>query len=119
MILRRDERTVPSSPRRLHSHVPCCCVAPRQAVSTLLAEMEAVLQLRSSAAVLEASARTFLSLCGDKSSGGSAARAARDALVQSWVEKLTALLGDSLKVGWTIISLLVLQIRSGIISRLT
>ncbi|XP_075887185.1 cohesin subunit SA-2 isoform X2 [Nelusetta ayraudi] len=68
-----------------------------QAVSTLLAEMEAVLQLRSSAAVLEASARTFLSLCGDKSSGGSTARAARDALVQSWVEKLTALLGDSLK----------------------
>lgn len=81
--------------------------------------MEAVLQLHSSAAVLEASARTFLSLCGDKSSGGSAARAARDALVQSWVEKLTALLGDSLKVGWTIISLWILQTISSIISRLT
>lgn len=81
--------------------------------------MEAVLQLHSSAAVLEASARTFLSLCGDKSSGGSAAQATRDALVQSWVEKLTALLGDSLKVGWTIISLWILQTISSIISRLT
>lgn len=67
-------------------------------------EMETILELHSSAAVLEASARTFLSLCETKSSSSSAARAARDAVVQKWVDKLTALLGDSLKVGQTIIS---------------
>lgn len=70
----------------------------RQAVSTLLAQMEAVLELHSSSAVLEAAARTFLSLCGEEGSGGSVVQAAKDALVQKWVDKLTSLLGDSLKV---------------------
>lgn len=69
-------------------------------MSTLIAEMAATLELHSSDAVLEASARTFLSLCGDESPGGSVARAARDTLVQNWVDKLTPLLGDSLKVRW-------------------
>lgn len=68
-----------------------------QMVSSLLAEMEAALDLHSGPAVLEAAARTYLSLCGEETSWCSAARSARDSLVQRWVEKLTALLGDSLK----------------------
>lgn len=75
---------------------------PRQAVSTLMAQMEAVLELHSSSAVLEAASRTFLSLCGEESSGGSVSRAAKDSLVQKWVDKLTTLLGDSLKVKATV-----------------
>uniref|UniRef100_A0A3Q1EI20 Cohesin subunit SA n=1 Tax=Acanthochromis polyacanthus TaxID=80966 RepID=A0A3Q1EI20_9TELE len=66
-------------------------------VSSLMAEMEAALDLHSGPAVLEAAARSYLSLCGEETSWCSAARSARDALVQRWVEKLTALLGDSLK----------------------
>uniref|UniRef100_A0A3Q1EH89 Cohesin subunit SA n=1 Tax=Acanthochromis polyacanthus TaxID=80966 RepID=A0A3Q1EH89_9TELE len=68
-----------------------------QVVSSLMAEMEAALDLHSGPAVLEAAARSYLSLCGEETSWCSAARSARDALVQRWVEKLTALLGDSLK----------------------
>ncbi|XP_076602626.1 cohesin subunit SA-2 [Chaetodon auriga] len=68
-----------------------------QALSSLLAEMGAVLELHSSPAVLEAAARTYLSLCGEETAGCSVTRAARDSLVQHWVDQLTALLGDSLK----------------------
>ncbi|XP_041806780.1 cohesin subunit SA-2 [Chelmon rostratus] len=68
-----------------------------QAVSSLMAEMGAVLELHSGPAVLEAAARTYLSLCGEEAAGCSVARAARDSLVQHWVDQLTALLGDSLK----------------------
>lgn len=68
-----------------------------QAVSSLMAEIGAVLELHSDPAVLEAAARTYLSLCGEETAGCSTARAARDSLVQRWVDHLTALLGDSLK----------------------
>ncbi|XP_035532229.1 cohesin subunit SA-2 [Morone saxatilis] len=68
-----------------------------QAVSDLIAEMGAVLELHSGPAVLEAAARTYLSLCGEETAGFSVARAARDSLVQCWVDQLTALLGDSLE----------------------
>lgn len=68
-----------------------------QAVSSLMAEMGAALERHSSPAVLEAATRTYLSLCGEETAWCSAARAARDALVQCWVDQLTALLGDSLK----------------------
>lgn len=73
-----------------------------QAVSSLMAEMGAVLELHSSPAVLEAAARTYLSLCGEETAGCSTARAARDSLVQHWVEQLTALLGDSPEVRGTV-----------------
>ncbi|XP_028992474.1 cohesin subunit SA-2 [Betta splendens] len=67
-----------------------------QVVSCLLAAMEAVLNLHSDPAVLEAAARTYLSLCGEEMPCRSAGRAARDSLVQRWVEQLTVLLeGDS------------------------
>lgn len=66
-----------------------------------MAEMGAVLELHSGPAVLEAAARTYLSLCGEEAAGCSMARAARDSLVQHWVDQLTALLGDSLKVRGT------------------
>lgn len=84
--------------------ITCLCwrLPPRQAVSTLMAQMEAVLELHSSSAVLEAASRTFLSLCGEESSEGSVAQAAKDSLVQKWVDKLTTLLGDSLKVKATV-----------------
>ncbi|TKS66942.1 Cohesin subunit SA-2 SCC3 -like protein 2 [Collichthys lucidus] len=76
--------------------LPKCVEAENtQAVSSLMAEMGAVLELHSSPAVLEAAARTYLSLCGEETAGCSTARAARDSLVQHWVEQLTALLGDS------------------------
>lgn len=82
-------------------HAYLCCPRPPpppQAVSSLLAEMATVLELRPSPAVLEASARTFLSLCGEHTAGCSTARAARDSLVQRWVDELTVLLRDSLEV---------------------
>uniref|UniRef100_A0A3Q3N2W7 Cohesin subunit SA n=1 Tax=Labrus bergylta TaxID=56723 RepID=A0A3Q3N2W7_9LABR len=69
-----------------------------QAVSDLLAEIGAVLDRHSGPAVLEAAARTYLSLCGEETSCCSAAHTGRDSLVQSWVDKLTALLQDALKV---------------------
>ncbi|XP_037645354.1 cohesin subunit SA-2 isoform X1 [Sebastes umbrosus] len=67
-----------------------------QAVSGLMAEMGAVLDRHSSPTVLEAAARTYLSLCGEETAWSSVARAARDSLVQHWVDHLTALLEDSL-----------------------
>nr|XP_020465183.1 cohesin subunit SA-2-like [Monopterus albus] len=68
-----------------------------QVVSRLLAQMGAVLDLHSGPAVLEATARTYLSLCGEETSWSSMTRAARDALVQRWVGQLTTLLDDLLK----------------------
>ncbi|XP_069563047.1 cohesin subunit SA-2 [Brachyistius frenatus] len=68
-----------------------------QAVSSLMEEMGAVLDLHSGLAVLEAAARTYLSLCGEETVWCSAARAARDSVVRRWMDQLTALLGDSLK----------------------
>uniref|UniRef100_A0A3Q3Q2R3 Cohesin subunit SA n=1 Tax=Monopterus albus TaxID=43700 RepID=A0A3Q3Q2R3_MONAL len=75
-------------------------------VSRLLAQMGAVLDLHSGPAVLEATARTYLSLCGEETSWSSMTRAARDALVQRWVGQLTTLLDDLLKVRliWTFLS---------------
>lgn len=75
-----------------------------------MVEMEEVLHLHSSADVLEASARTFLYLCEGENPSRSAARAARDTLVQKWVDKLTTLLQNSLKVGQKIISAWIQQI---------
>ncbi|KAI9530119.1 hypothetical protein NQZ68_004136 [Dissostichus eleginoides] len=68
-----------------------------QAVSALTAEMETVLERHAGPSVLEAAARTYLSLCGDGTASSSTARDARDSVVQSWVDKLTVLLGGSLK----------------------
>ncbi|KAK2905835.1 cohesin subunit SA-2 [Channa argus] len=68
-----------------------------QGLSVLLAEMEAVLDLHSGTAVLEAAARTYLSLCGEEMAWCSLTRAARDSLVQRWVDHLTALLEDPAK----------------------
>ncbi|KAM9709739.1 cohesin subunit SA-2 isoform 2-T2 [Menidia menidia] len=68
-----------------------------QAVSSLMAEMAAVLDLHSSPALLEAAARSYLSLCGGEAAWCSTARAARDSLVQRWVDQLAELLGDSVR----------------------
>lgn len=68
-----------------------------QAVSGLLTEIEAVSDIHSGPALLEAASRAMLSLCSEEAAWCSSARAARDSLVQRWVDKLTALLGDSLK----------------------
>lgn len=54
--------------------------------------MEAALDRHSGAAVLEAAARAYLSLCGEETARFSVSRAARDSLVQRWVEQLSALL---------------------------
>uniref|UniRef100_A0A7N8YHR3 Cohesin subunit SA n=1 Tax=Mastacembelus armatus TaxID=205130 RepID=A0A7N8YHR3_9TELE len=67
-----------------------------------LTGMGAVLDLHSGPAVLEAAARTYLSLCGEEMSWFSVTRAARDSLVQRWVDQLTALLEGSLQVKCTI-----------------
>lgn len=76
-----------------------CCSRPlSQALSSLMAEMGAVLDLHSGPAVLEAAARTYLSLCGEDTTWCSTARAARDSLVQAWVDRLTVLLEGSLRV---------------------
>ncbi|XP_035030601.2 cohesin subunit SA-2 isoform X1 [Hippoglossus stenolepis] len=80
--------------------IPECPEAENtQAVSSLMAELGAVLDFHSGPVVVEAAARTYLSLCGEETSCGSVARDARDSLVQTWVDKLTVLLEDSLQVG--------------------
>ncbi|CAJ1079792.1 cohesin subunit SA-2 isoform X2 [Xyrichtys novacula] len=77
--------------------IPECTEAGNtKVVSDLLAELRAVLDLHSSPAVLEAAARTYLSLCGEEMTCCSAAQTARDSLVQSWVDKLTNLLKAAL-----------------------
>uniref|UniRef100_A0A7N6BLD9 Cohesin subunit SA n=1 Tax=Anabas testudineus TaxID=64144 RepID=A0A7N6BLD9_ANATE len=57
--------------------------------------IKAVLDLHSGPAVLEAAARTYLSLCVEETTWCSVTRAARDSLVQRWVDQLTSLLQDS------------------------
>lgn len=69
-----------------------------QQVCSLVAEMASVLDLHSSPAVLEAAARTYLSLCGEGTAWCSVVSAARDSLVESWMEHLKDLLKDSLSV---------------------
>ncbi|KAM8855582.1 cohesin subunit SA-2 isoform 2-T4 [Spinachia spinachia] len=63
----------------------------------LMAEMGAALERHSGPVLLEAAARTYLSLCGGGASWCSVAWTARDSLVRRWVDHLTALLGDSLQ----------------------
>ncbi|XP_032422704.1 cohesin subunit SA-2 isoform X2 [Xiphophorus hellerii] len=70
-----------------------------QSVSSLMTEMAAVLDLHSGPAVLEAAARTYLSLCGDGAAWAAAAGASRDSLVQRWVDRLTETMGASLRRG--------------------
>ncbi|XP_047227314.1 cohesin subunit SA-2 isoform X2 [Girardinichthys multiradiatus] len=70
-----------------------------QFVSSLMTEMAAVLDLHSSPAVLEAAARTYLSLCDGGAAWASAAGASRDVLVQRWLDQLTGLLGETLRGG--------------------
>lgn len=72
-----------------------------QVVSCLLEGIGAVLDQHSGPAVLEAAARTYLSLCGEETSWCSVSRAARDSLAQRWVDELAALLEDSLQVRCT------------------
>ncbi|XP_071335920.1 cohesin subunit SA-2 isoform X2 [Trachinotus anak] len=93
-----SQDTVASLMRIPQYFLPECCEAENtQAVSSLLAEMGTVLNLHSGPALLEAAARTYLSLCGGETTWCSMARAARDSLVQTWVDQLTVLLEDSLK----------------------
>uniref|UniRef100_A0AAQ6IJ25 Cohesin subunit SA n=1 Tax=Anabas testudineus TaxID=64144 RepID=A0AAQ6IJ25_ANATE len=81
-----------------HINIRCLhLVRLLQVVSCLLEEMEAVLDLHSGPAVLEAAARTYLSLCVEETTWCSVTRAARDSLVQRWVDQLTSLLQDSVK----------------------
>ncbi|XP_055726944.1 cohesin subunit SA-2 isoform X2 [Salvelinus fontinalis] len=70
-----------------------------QALSGLLAEMGAVLELHTHPAVLEAAARSYLSLCGEETAWHPLARPGRDAVVQCWADRLAALLGDALQDG--------------------
>uniref|UniRef100_A0A7N5ZTU2 Cohesin subunit SA n=1 Tax=Anabas testudineus TaxID=64144 RepID=A0A7N5ZTU2_ANATE len=66
-----------------HINIRCLhLVRLLQVVSCLLEEMEAVLDLHSGPAVLEAAARTYLSLCVEETTWCSVTRAARDSLVQ-------------------------------------
>uniref|UniRef100_A0A3Q3X503 Cohesin subunit SA n=1 Tax=Mola mola TaxID=94237 RepID=A0A3Q3X503_MOLML len=69
-----------------------------EAGNTQVPEMSTALELHSSSAVLEAAARTFLSLCGEETAWCSVARTTRDSLVQRWVDRLTSLLNDSIQV---------------------
>ena len=64
--------------------------------------METVLEHHAGPSVLEAAARTSLSLSGGATASSATARDARDSVVQSWVDQLTALLGDALKVRGTV-----------------
>lgn len=78
--------------------IPECPEAENtQVVSSLMAEVGAVLELHSGTDVLEAAARSYLSLCGDGASWCSAAQTARDSMIQQWVDKLKVLLEDSVK----------------------
>ncbi|CAM9344454.1 unnamed protein product, partial [Lampetra planeri] len=68
-----------------------------QVASSLLAEMRALLDVHADPGVLEAAACTYLRLCEEDMTLSSVARAARDAMVQCWVDELTAMLQDSLR----------------------
>lgn len=69
-----------------------------QLLFSLMAEMAAALDLHPTTAVLEAAACTYLSLCNERAAWRSVAKTARDSLVQLWVDQLTELLGESLRV---------------------
>ncbi|KAJ0005453.1 hypothetical protein NQD34_015347, partial [Periophthalmus magnuspinnatus] len=69
-----------------------------QLLSDVLSAMGAVLDLHCGADVLEAAARSYLSLCGDQTSWFSTAQTARDAMVQNWMNRLRSLLEDAVKV---------------------
>lgn len=73
-----------------------------QLLSSLMTELAAVLDLHSNPLVLEAAARTYLSLCCDGAAWAAAARASRDSLVRRWVNQLTELIGESLRVSVTV-----------------
>ncbi|XP_074551009.1 cohesin subunit SA-2 [Halichoeres trimaculatus] len=77
----------------------CTEAGNSQVVSDLLDGIRSVLDLHSSPAVLEAAARTYLSLCAEETSCSAAAQSARDELLQSWTDGLTELLQDALKDG--------------------
>ncbi|XP_068184959.1 cohesin subunit SA-2 isoform X2 [Antennarius striatus] len=77
-------------------HSECPQAENMQAVSSLMEEMDSILERHSGPAVLETAARTLLSLCGGQSAGSSIAQAARDALVQRWVDQLTARLQEDI-----------------------
>ncbi|CAN9497599.1 unnamed protein product [Ophioblennius macclurei] len=64
-------------------------------LSSLMTEIEGVLDRRPALAVLEAAACTYLSLCRETAAWSSVAQPARDSLVQRWVEQLKDLMGDS------------------------
>lgn len=68
-------------------------------VSSLMTELAAVLDLHSDPSVLEAAARTYLSLCSGGAALAAAARASRDSLVRRWVDQLTELMAESLRDG--------------------
>ncbi|XP_072300991.1 cohesin subunit SA-2 [Eucyclogobius newberryi] len=70
-----------------------------QLLSDLLLVMRDVLDVHCGAEVLEAAARSYLSLCADKTSWSSTAQTARDAMVQNWVNQLRLLLEDAVKEG--------------------
>lgn len=75
-----------------------CFYALPQAVSSLVVEMATALELHSNSAVLEAAARTFVTLCEEGAVWCSVAQATRDSLIQRWADQLTLLLNDSLVV---------------------
>ncbi|KAJ8012485.1 hypothetical protein DPEC_G00043300 [Dallia pectoralis] len=64
----------------------------QQALAGLLSEMGAAVDLHSDAAVLEAAARSYLSLCGEETAWHPLAKQARDTVVQCWVDRLAALM---------------------------
>lgn len=68
-----------------------------QLLSELLAEMRAVVDLHSDEEVLEAAARSYLSLSADGTSWCSMALSARDCMVQNWVNQLRLFLQDAVK----------------------
>ncbi|CAB1346790.1 unnamed protein product [Coregonus sp. 'balchen'] len=70
-----------------------------QALSCLLAEMGAVVERHTDPAVLEAAARSYLSLCGEETAWHPLARPVRDTVVQCWADRLATLLGDALQDG--------------------
>lgn len=68
-----------------------------QLLSELLTEMRAVVDLHCDADVLEAAARSYLSLSADGTSWCSMAQTARDSMVQNWVNQLRLFLEDAVK----------------------
>ncbi|XP_056145578.1 cohesin subunit SA-2 [Lampris incognitus] len=75
----------------------CPAVENTQLVSDLMAEMGTVLDHHSGPAVLEAAARTYATMCGEETARHQMACTARDSVVQCWMDRLAALLEDSLK----------------------